>query len=454
VPVASDEPDAVSVMKTNSFLLLIVLVTAALLLPGWVAARPIVSHIRCDVSDGQSRVVIDLSERVPYEVVSVKNPERIAINLPKSSASGKLRAMTVSDGVVSRVRINRLSWGTQVVLDLRGEARWSDLFLVSVDNMPNRIVLDVEAPASSRSSRAASTPATPVTPSASSRRAYVIAIDAGHGGSDPGAVGRYDLVEKREALDIAKRVAVEINARTGYRAVLTRDRDVFLSLPSRIQVAKKKGADIFVSIHLNSAPKKDARGIEVFFLSPSGAQSTASRFLANKDRAAAELGVDGSGNDDILHMLVDVNQQSMMQRSSLLAEEILQAMRQPGLPPTRSVKQRSFAVFKSIDMPSVMVETGFVTNSKDAKILKSNGGKTKTARAIADGVLKFMKKYPPPDETGQLVVHQVRKGDTLWKISRKYNTSVASIQKSNRMGNSKMIRVGQELVVREGHETY
>jgi N-acetylmuramoyl-L-alanine amidase len=243
VPVASDETRGVSVMKTRSFLFLNALVAVALLLPGWVAARPIVSHIRCTVHDGQSRVVIDLSERAPYEVVSVKNPERIAINLPKVAASGQLDAMNVSGGLVRRVRINRLSWGTQVVLDLRSEASWSDFFLVSVDGMPNRIVLDVEAPAGRRSSRVASSPAasapSPAPSPAPSRRAHVIAIDAGHGGSDPGAVGRYELVEKREALDIAKRVAAEINARTGYKAVMTRHRDVFLSLPSRTRIAKK-----------------------------------------------------------------------------------------------------------------------------------------------------------------------------------------------------------------------
>ncbi len=438
-------------MKTRSLSFLVV-VAALALLPGLGVARPLVSHIRCAVHGGQTRVVIDLSERAPYEVVSVKNPERIAINIPRTAASSKLRAMNVSGGVVRRIRINRLSWGAQVVLDLRSEAGWSDFFLVSVDDMPNRIVLDVEATVETRSSRTTNRGIAPAT--SPSRRDYVIAIDAGHGGSDPGAVGRYDLVEKREALDIARRVAAEINARKGYKAVLTRDRDVFLSLPSRTRIAKKQGADIFVSIHLNSAPKKSARGIELFFLSPSGAQSTASKLLADKDRAAEELGVEGTRNDDILHMLVDVNQQSMMQRSSLLAEEILKAMRQPGLPPTRTVKQKSFAVLKSIDMPSVMVETGFVTNSSDAKILKSDEGKAKTARAIADGVLKFMKKYPPPEETSNLVVHRVRKGDTLWTISRRYNTSVASIQKSNRMGNSKMIRVGQELVIREAYETY
>jgi len=434
-------------MKRRNVIFLAVLLLIAA--PIATDAAPTVDHIRYSLRDGQTRIVIDLSAHAPYEIISVKSPERIAINIPRTNAGRSLKAMAIPEGVVRQIRINRLSWGSQVVLDLRSQASWSDFFLVSVDDMPHRIVLDVGTGKKEKVTREASSPPR-MRPE---RRPYVIAIDAGHGGSDPGTMGNR-LVEKRDALEISKRLAKEINSRSGYKAVLTRDRDEFLSLPSRTRIAKKKGADIFVSVHLNSAPKKSARGVEVFFLSPRGAESIASRFLANKDRAAAELGLEGARNEDILQMLVDVNQQSMMQRSSLLAEEILKAMKRSGLPPSRSIKQRSFAVLKSIDMPSVMVETGFVTNSKDAKILRSDKGKTATAKAIADGVLAFMKKYPPPEESGRVVVYRVKKGDTLWRISRKYNTSVASIQRSNRMGGSKTITIGQELVIREGYETY
>jgi N-acetylmuramoyl-L-alanine amidase len=443
-------------MRTLNLKWLQTLALTVLLVPEPAAAGPTVSYIRHSVHNKQTRVVIDLSARAGYKVFSVKNPERIAINIPGARLSRKLGAVSISDGVIRRIRINRLSWGSQVVLDLRSEAGWRDFYLAAVDDMPHRIILDITPATGGGGTQVATQPArsTPTRKSAS-RRPYVIAIDAGHGGSDPGAMGRYKLVEKREALDMARRVTAEINGRDGYKAVLTRDRDEFLSLPGRTRIAKNKDADIFVSVHLNSAPKKSARGIEVFFLSPAGAQSTASKFLANRNRAAEELGVDGARNDDILHMLVDVNQQSMMQRSSLLAEEILRSMNRPGLPPTRSVKQRSFAVLKSIDMPSVMVETGFVTNAQDAKLLKSDAGKTKISEAIADGILAFLKKYPPPaDEPSRIVVHRVKKGETLWRISRKYHTSVASIQKSNKMGNSKLIRVGQELVIREGYGTY
>jgi N-acetylmuramoyl-L-alanine amidase len=437
-------------MRTRNLLGIFVVVGMLAVAAVPAAAAPTVSGVRHAVKDEKTRVVIDLSRQASYKIQRFENPERIAINIPDVRLSGGMKSIAIDNGVVKRVRFNRLSWGSQVVLALKERGRWMDFYLVPVDNMPYRIVVDVEGPR-----RAASAPTRPQsrpTPRSSSRP-FIVAIDAGHGGSDPGA-SRGRLVEKTAALDIARRLEKQIDARKGYQAFLTRDRDVFLSLPSRTKIAGDKGADIFVSIHLNSAPKGNARGSEVFFLSPSGAEATASRFLRNRSAAAKELGLQGGGSDDLLHMLVDVNQQSMLQRSPLLAEEILTALKKPGLPPTRSIKQRSFAVLKSIAMPSVMVETGFVTNRSDAKVLSSNAGREKVAAAVAEGVISFLKKYPPPKDNGRIFVHRVKKGDTLWRISRHYKTTVASIQKSNKLGSSQVIQVGQELVIREKNETY
>jgi N-acetylmuramoyl-L-alanine amidase len=413
-----------------------------------------IQDVRHSVQRQRTRVVIDLSRRASYEVVRFERPERIAVNVPNAKAMSKIRSFKVPSGVVHRVRINRLSWGSQVVLDLRKGVTWNDFFLDRVDGLPDRIVLDVVPKRTSVASAATASTAVPAPANgeAAPPRRYVVAVDAGHGGSDPGAIG-HRLVEKRIALDIARRVARDINARAGFRAVLIRDRDVFLTLPKRTQIALAKGADVFVSVHLNSAKRRSARGAEVFFLSPAGAEATASKFLSNKRKAAKELGLKGSKNEDLLYMVVNINQQSMMQRSSLLAEEILRHQRRKGLPPARSVKQRAFAVLKSISMPSVIVETGFLTNSRDAAILKSEEGKERIAAAIASGTVSYLKKYPPPSKPGrEIVVHKVGKGDTLWKISRLYNTTVGRIQRANNLGNSKTIRVGQEIVIHHDHD--
>lgn len=415
-------------------------------------ASPTINGVRHAVMDEKTRVVIDLTRRANYEIQRFDNPERLAINIPDVHLSNRMKTTSIGEGVVRQVRFNKLSWGSQVVLDLREHSRYEDFHLDPIDDMPYRIVLDVTGTISGSKT----VPAVPATKARrpAKPRPVVVAIDAGHGGGDPGA-SRGRLIEKTAALDIARRLERQINAREGYRAFLTRDRDVFLSLPRRTEIAKENGADIFVSIHLNSAPKRNARGAEVFFLHPSGAEATASRLLRDRDRAAAELGVKGRSSDDLLYMLVDVNQQSMMERSSALAEEILASLNRKDLPPTRKVKQRSFAVLKSIAMPSIMVETGFVTNSTDAKILSSSDGRERVAEAIAAGVFSYFRKYPVPrDETGRVLVHRVEKGETLWRISQQYNTTVASIQKSNKLGSSKLIRVGQELVIREKNELY
>lgn len=409
---------------------------------GVAAAAPSITAIRHGVRGEQIRVVIDLNAKPDYEVFDVENPDRIAINLKGTRISSAVRPLDIGDGFVRRIRINKLSWGTQIVLDLSGGASWEEFYLAPAFDMPSRIVLDVVP-----SSRGAFKPVKSSVAARAVDQPLVVAIDAGHGGHDPGARGN-GIVEKDAALDIARRIARLVEAQRMYRAVLVRDRDVFLDLDERMQIARSRGADVFVSVHLNSAPKRGARGAEVFFLSPAGAQSTAKKVLSSKSTAEKELGVSGASSE-ILHMLVDVNQQAMMERSSLLAEEILKSLRRPDIPPPRSVKQKSFVVLKSIDVPSVMVETGFLTNSGDASVFKSSRGREEIAKGIANGVFSFFQKYPPPsDQRGRLVVHKVRSGDTLWQLSQKYNTSVASIQQSNKLGSSKTIRVGQELVIR------
>jgi len=419
------------------------------------------------VATDRTQVVLDLSAPVPYEIKSYSAPDRIAVNLPGAAAAKTIRTDDIDDiqkGVVRRVRVNRLPWGAQVVFDLRSAAGWSDRRLFAVDGMPDRIVIDVAspplepadaAPAAGPAVSVSSQPETPVPAKmdGEERRTLVIAVDAGHGGKDFGTKGKPNLYEKDLALDIARRLAGELERNEGFDAILTRDRDVFLDLVERTRIAKRKGSDIFVSVHLNSAPRKSARGIEVWFISPAGAEARAKRIISNRDNAARELGLESPENGDIMQMLVDVNQQAMMERSFLLAELILDATDRSGLPPARSVKQQSFAVLKSIDMPSVLVEAGFLSNSQDAAFIKKPEGRQAVAEAVAAGIVSYFKKYPPPPPApSAAVMHKVRAGETLWAISKKYNTTVAFIRKSNGLAESDVLYVGQQLVIRESHD--
>jgi N-acetylmuramoyl-L-alanine amidase len=225
---------------------------------------------------------------------------------------------------------------------------------------------------------------------------------------------------------------------------------VYLDLPRRVQVAREKGADVFVSVHLNAAPNRNARGVEIFFVSPSGAKRSARQVLANPGRAANDYGLSRK-DSDVLHMIVDLNQQTVLERSEALAESILQSMSTRDMPPTRAVKQKSFAVLRNISMPSVLVEAGFISNKIDANFVKTEAGRNRIAETMSRGIVRYLKANPPQRIEGEsLIVHRVRKGDTLWKISRTYKTSVTSIRTTNKL-NSNVLRVGQELLVSRGY---
>jgi N-acetylmuramoyl-L-alanine amidase len=308
---------------------------------------------------------------------------------------------------------------------------------VSGDTVAGRATPGVSAPGATRD-------AVPSPP-----RPFVVAIDAGHGGHDTGTVGRYGLVEKKLTLDIAQRVADDLNRRQGTRAVMTRERDVYLTLPQRNEIAEKLGADVFVSVHLNSAPSSSARGAEIYFVAPAGAERAADQVLTSGE-AADEFGLDERRDRDIVHMLLDVNQQSVLARSELLAASILEEVRERKLLPTRTVKQKSFSVLRTISMPSVLVEAGFLSNASDAKLIRDAQGREKIAHAIAEGIVTFFRVHPPQrgGEELRALIHRVQRGDTLWTLSRRYHTTVQRLCELNGFDTSQELRVGQEIVVR------
>jgi N-acetylmuramoyl-L-alanine amidase len=225
-----------------------------------------------------------------------------------------------------------------------------------------------------------------------------VVIDPGHGGEDWGTRGYGGLVEKKLTLDIARRVARLIRASgNGWEATLTRDDDSFVSLPRRVRMAQTARADLFVSVHANSSPSASARGVEIFFVSLSKATDQAAEELADKENAAHLIGVDSlasaeeaAGSDDLIGILLDMRQSETIERSSALAEEIIGAFRADGEVPVRGVKQAGFQVLKSVVVPSVLVEVGFVTNAGEAKRLLKPEYRERLAEGLANGIASFL----------------------------------------------------------------
>lgn len=446
------------------------LLSLAVAVSAW-AVTGLVRTVRCSSTGESARVVIDLSRPLDYHVSLSPDSTALVVEIQRAVSESSLGEVKVGSSGIASVFTRTIkdtpdAARVEVTLRLDAPVAWKHFTLPASKAKPARIVVDVsrtalwaapaimsthseEADSDDAASEAVSEPVAVSGGRPGYERTFVVAVDAGHGGHDTGTMGLYGLTEKKLNLDIAQRVARDLNRRAGIRAVLTRGDDTFLTLPERNEVAEKKKADIFVSIHINSAPSKSARGAEIYFVAPAGAESAANNELNSGD-AAHEFGLNGRDDADIVHMLLDVNQQSVLARSEALAANILEEVRDRNLMPTRNVKQKSFSVLRTISMPSVLVECGFVSNREDARLLKSEDGRERIAHAVAEGVGDFLRANPPQRAdavASRSIVHRVQNGDTLGSISKRYNVTVTRICQLNGFRTSQPLRVGQEIVV-------
>jgi N-acetylmuramoyl-L-alanine amidase len=285
--------------------------------------------------------------------------------------------------------------------------------------------------------------AAPVPRSPSKR---TIVIDAGHGGEDPGAIGSGGLEEKDIVLDITRRLGAALETRPGLEVRYTRTGDYGVSLGRRRQIASKGECDLFVSVHANSAPNKDANGTEVFFLSPRGASDQKARELADRENAADLVGgVSPDADRDVLSILVDLKALDSIEKSADLAEMISAELGRCNLGEC-SVKQAGFLVLKSLEMPSVLIEVGFLTNKSDRKRLADTKYREEYAVCLADAIQAYFERREPVAELGGQ--HRVAPGETLWSIARRYGMTVEELRRVNRLREDATIRVDQILAVR------
>jgi N-acetylmuramoyl-L-alanine amidase len=290
------------------------------------------------------------------------------------------------------------------------------------------------------------------------QRDVVIAVDPGHGGEDPGARGLKGTYEKDVVLAVAHKLAASINDQEGMRAVLIRDGDYYLGLRKRIAKAREHQADLFVSIHADAFHDPNVRGSSVYTLSRSGASNEAARWLAERENSADLVGgVSLEDKDDMLaSVLLDLSQIGTLQASSEAASRVLSQLKGLGKTHKRKVQQAGFVVLKSPDIPSMLVETAFITNPQEELRLKSEEYQQKIATALMMGIRDYFKFQPPPGTL--LASNQVRKaprkhvisrGETLIAIANRYQVSVSRLRNANELKDD-TIRIGQVLQIPGG----
>ena len=424
-----------------------------------------------------TRLVFDLSGPVQHSVFVLSAPDRLVIDINGATLAAPL-AVSTSNTPISSVRsAQRTATDLRVVVDLKKAVTPKSFTLAPNAQYGNRLVVDlydqeadaVAASAPTPAPAPVTTPAVPVTPAQpaikltpvpNGKRDIVVAIDAGHGGEDPGASGSRGQHEKDVVLQIAKELQRQLNSEKGFRAELTRTGDYFIPLRKRTEIARMKGADLFISIHADAAPSKAAFGASVFALSDRGATSETARWLADSENRSDLIG--GAGNvslDDkdrmLAGVLLDLSMTATLSSSLNVGQKVLGNMGRITPLHKRRVEQAGFMVLKSPDIPSILVETGFISNANEAAKLATASHQQALARSIHSGVRQFFQQNPPPGtyiawlrDTGKIVQgpreHTVRPGETLAMLAVRYQVSVASLRSTNQLKTDEL-KVGQHL---------
>ena len=342
-----------------------------------------------------TRVVMELSESTAHKVFTLENPARIVIDLPGITGA-KLANKETGKGAVEHVRAAQREEGLRIVLDMSKQIEPRAFMLDPADQYGYRLVLDLAG----AGDEAAPPAAPPVKAEAFERKPIVVAIDAGHGGEDPGAIGHGGLFEKDVALTLSRKLAALVNDEPGFRAVLTRDGDYYLELRERVKRARKAEADLFVSIHANALKDRAMRGSAVYVVSARGATSEHARWLAQKENAADLVGGVGlhGKDDELAAVLIDLSQASTMEASFDVGSRMLKSLGRVNQLQRPVVQQAGFMVLKAPDIPSVLVETAFITNAEEEKLLRDPKGQDRIVRSLLDGIQGYFESYRPRDE--------------------------------------------------------
>ena len=387
----------------------------------WAAAGRIASA-RLWPAQEYTRLILESSAPIEHQLVVLRDPYRVVLDLARVEPTPELRDLPAhvqaTDPYIAGIRIGVVSGGfLRVVLDLKSEVNPQVFALTPVAEFGHRLVVDLypltpldplmallESEAKKDAARPPPIETRPpaARPEGQTRtlpppRRITIAIDPGHGGEDPGAVGRRGTYEKNVTLAIARKLKAALDAEPNMRAMLTRDDDYFVPLAARVQKARRVQADLFVSIHADAFREAHARGSSVFALSENGATSAAARWLAQKENAADLIGGVNLGVKDpmLARTLLDLSQTAQINDSLKVGRHVLEGIGTHNALHKSTVEQAGFAVLKAPDIPSILVETAFISNPDEEMKLRSERHQQKFADSIAAGVKRYFSRNPP-----------------------------------------------------------
>lgn len=429
-----------------------------------------INSVRIWRAPDNTRLVFDLSGPVSHNVFSLDNPERIVIDVKSAELKADVKKILQTTSPVKDIRVGKKDNELRIVLDTTARVYPKSFTLTPNQQYGHRLVVDLfdTAPVNGKAkTQPAGKPVPVITPAVKKtqpggQRDVVIAIDAGHGGEDPGAIGPGGLREKDVVLAISRELQRQLNAEKGFRAEMVRTGDYFIPLRRRTEIARQKGADLFVSVHADAAPRSSAYGASVYALSDKGATSETARWLADSENRSDLIG--GTGNvslgdkDKVLAgVLLDLSMTASMSSSLDVGQKVLNQMGKVTKLHKTRVEQAGFMVLKSPDIPSILVETGFITHPDESRKLNNRSHQLSIARSITAGVKQFFQINPPPGtwlaaqrDAGKMVVgpqeHIVRAGESISILANRYQVSVAEIRQVNRL-KTDVIKVGQKLTI-------
>ena len=455
-----------SSIKGSSRCLALALAVCTLLASLAVSAAS-VEEVRVWRAPDHTRLVFDLSGEAEYKLFTLDNPARVVIDIEGSSLGGDLSRLDFSESPINGMRSAIRDESTlRIVIDLGAEVEPRSFTLAPNSEQGDRLVVDLydesSAATAPRNPNAVSTNSTSA-PRSDERRNIIVAISAGHGGEDPGGIG-FDgkLREKNITLKIARALFDQLERMPGYTPIMIRDGDYYVELQRRSEIAREKRADLFVAVHTDWYRTSRANGLTIYALSGDRADRENSRRVAQKENNADLLGGVGgdldlsSWDDDVALTLVSLQMAWSMEQSLIAGTRVLESL--DGMTRLRrdKVQQASLEVLKSPDIPSMLIETGYLTNPDEARRLNTSAFQQKLARGIAQGVINYFYEAPPQGSlvawqkangiVPMLGTYRVKRGDSLSVIAQRYNVSLAALKAVNSIS-SNTIHVGQELTI-------